>query len=489
MPCHVPETARQNLYFAGLRSGTAVIIGSAGQFGVLTHAIARMICCNARRNFGRQLGANWPPFPISRPPATVPLSPRSFPHFPARRSLRRSTRLSEPQPLPSSALPADMQQAGRPRIAYLITNSEIGGAQAHVATLLEALGDRAQAIVLAGGDGPLLTVAQALGARTIRLSLLDNALSPVRAAAALRELMRALREADPDLIHAHSAKAGALGRLAGWLLGIPVVYTVHGFGFKPAAPRRQRLAARVAEWLLAPLTARLICVAQAERELARRLPLPARRIAVIHNGIADVPERADAGAPMHRIVMVARFAAPKRPDLLIRAFAQLAGSALAGCELVIAGDGPQLPAMRALAERLAPGRVVLPGNVAAVPALLASAQAFVLASDHEGFPLSILEAMRAGLPVVATDLPGIREQFDDGRCGLLCKPDSVPALADALTRLASDATLRMSLGTAARQHWSLHYGVTAMADATWSIYSQLLPAAAGATGPLARDRV
>ncbi|MCT9125312.1 glycosyltransferase family 4 protein [Cupriavidus gilardii] len=389
-----------------------------------------------------------------------------------------------------SAVPADRERAERPRIAYLITNSEIGGAQAHVATLLEALGNRVEALVLAGGDGPLLRTAEALGARAIRLSLLDNALSPLRAIAALRELMAALRQADPDLIHAHSAKAGALGRIAGWLLGIPVVYTVHGFGFKPAAPRRQRLAARAAEWLLAPLTARLICVAQAERELARGLPLPARRIAVIHNGIADVPERAVPGAPMHRIVMVARFAAPKRPDLLIRAFAELAhgDGALAGCELVIAGDGPLLPTMRALAERLAPGRVVFSGNVADVPALLASAQAFVLASDHEGFPLSILEAMRAGLPVVATDLPGIREQLDDGRCGLLCAPGSVPALADALARLAGDATLRASLGTAARERWALHYGVTAMADATWSTYREHLPAAAPANVPLARDR-
>ncbi|WP_223819791.1 glycosyltransferase family 4 protein [Cupriavidus cauae] len=402
--------------------------------------------------------------------------------------------------MPASASAADLGQAERPRIAYLITNSEIGGAQAHVATLLEALGERVEAIVLAGGDGPLLPAAEALGARTVRLSRLDNALSPLRAIAALRELMKALRQADPDLIHAHSAKAGALGRIAGWLLGIPVVYTVHGFGFKPAAPRRQRLAARVAEWLLAPLTARLICVSEAERELARSLPLPARRIAVIHNGIGDVPERAEPGAPMHRIVMVARFAAPKRPDLLIRAFAKLAemaepaeraepgDGALARCELVIAGDGPQLPAMRALAQRLAPGRVVFTGNVAAVPALLASAQAFVLASDHEGFPLSILEAMRAGLPVVASDLPGIREQLDEGRCGLLCAPGSVPALADALARLAGDATLRTSLGTAARERWALQYGVTAMADATWAIYREQLPATAPANGPLARDR-
>ncbi|MDG6754537.1 glycosyltransferase, partial [Staphylococcus aureus] len=83
------------------------------------------------------------------------------------------------------------------------------------------------------------------------------------------------------------------------------------------------------------------------------------------------------------------------------------------------------------------------GNVAAVPALLASAQAFVLASDHEGFPLSILEAMRAGLPVVATDLPGIREQLDDGRCGLLCAPGSVPRANSSGVRTSHRNSVRV----------------------------------------------
>ncbi|MGN5480606.1 glycosyltransferase [Cupriavidus basilensis] len=83
-----------------------------------------------------------------------------------------------------------------------------------------------------------------------------------------------------------------MGRVAGRLLNIPVIYTVHGFAFKPAAPWRQRMAARVTEWLLAPLTSRLICVAEGERELARALPLADARISVIRNGLEDVAQRA-----------------------------------------------------------------------------------------------------------------------------------------------------------------------------------------------------
>ena len=141
----------------------------------------------------------------------------------------------------------------RPRVAYVITSSEIGGAQSHLADLLHALRGRIDAVVLAGGNGPLLTAAKAAGAKTVRLPLLDNALSPLKALATLRQLKAALHSAAPDLIHVHSAKAGALGRVAAWMLGIPVIYTVHGFAFKPAAPLVRRLASRVVEWCLARL--------------------------------------------------------------------------------------------------------------------------------------------------------------------------------------------------------------------------------------------
>lgn len=359
----------------------------------------------------------------------------------------------------------------RPRVAYVITNTEIGGAQSHVADLLRAMRGRIDATLLAGGDGPLFAAARASGARIVPLPLLDNAMSPLKAVATLRQLMAGLREAAPDLIHVHSAKAGALGRLAARLLGIPVVYTVHGFAFKPAAPLVRRVASRLAEWCLAPLTTRLICVADSERLLAAGLPLPASRVSVIHNGIPDTDCRAQPGNPLKRIVMVARFAAPKRPDTVIRAFAR---AGLDHCELVIAGDGPTRDAMQQLAGQLAPGRVQFPGNVTDIPALLAASQLFVLASDHEGLPVSVLEAMRAGLPVVASDLPGIREQFRDTSAAVLVAGNDEAVMADALVTLACDPARRMAMGQAARARWAQAFDIDTMANATWKIYQQAL---------------
>ncbi len=379
---------------------------------------------------------------------------------------------------PAASVPSSSDPF-RPRVAYLITNSEIGGAQSHVADLLKAFEGRVDATLLAGGEGPLFAAAAAAGARTIRLSLLDNALSPWRAIATLRQVVRGLREARPDLIHVHSAKAGALGRLAARWLGVPVIYTVHGFAFKPAAAAHRRTASRVAEWLLAPLTTRLVCVSEAEQRLAGQLPVGAGRISVIRNGIADTPLRAAPAEPLRRIVMVARFAAPKRPDTLIHAFAS---AGLSDCELVIAGDGPDRAAMRALADQLAPGRVSLPGNTDDIAALLASAQIFVLASDHEGLPLSVLEAMRAGLPVVATDLPGVREQLGPERADTLVPAGDADALATMLAALAAAPDRRQTLGRANRERWQRAFGLESMATATWALYQDVLRDAAGTRG-------
>jgi len=372
---------------------------------------------------------------------------------------------------PSSVHPVPPSRAPLPRIAYLVTNSEVGGAQTHIADLLNGLRDRIDATVLAGGDGPLLSAAQANDAKAVQLTLLNNALSPWQAWAAFKQLFQALRAIRPDLIHAHSAKAAALGRVAGWLLGIPVIYTVHGFAFKAAAPARQRIVAHLVEWLLAPLTARMICVAQAERAMAQTLPISPARVQVIHNGIADSTCLARADDPVRRIVMVARLRAPKRGDILIRAFAQ---AALPDCELIIAGEGPQLDSLRALADTLAPGRVKFPGVVTDVPGLLASAQIFALASDHEGFPISVLEAMRARMPIIASDLPGIREQLADGHCGLLIPDDDDQVWASTLTELAANNAWRQRLGNSARAYWERHFGIRPMADTTLLIYQQVL---------------
>jgi glycosyltransferase involved in cell wall biosynthesis len=270
-------------------------------------------------------------------------------------------------------------------------------------------------------------------------------------------------------MHVHSAVAGVVGRLAGWTRGCPVIYTVHGFGFKPQVAPLRRTVALLAERLLAPLTARMICVSDSELALARRLPIARERILVISNGIADTVLRANPGHEPAALMMVARMDAPKRHDLLIQALRLLQGRGGVMPRVVLAGEGPMLSDVQAAAQGLA--FVELPGDVKDVPLRLANSQLFVLLSDHEAQPISIIEAMRAGLPILASDLPEIRQLVAHGTEGFLTS-NSADAVADALETLLQHPQKRAAMGQAARVKFESEFGAARMAQRVAAVYAE-----------------
>lgn len=362
----------------------------------------------------------------------------------------------------------------------VITKGEAGGAQTHVLELCRALQSRVRFSAAIGHDGaatPLGQALQAQGVPVTALPALGNSLHPLRLWRAVRDLLRLIRAQRPDLIHVHSAVAGVVARVAGKISQTPVVYTVHGFGFKPQAPRLQRRYARWAESLLAAWTTRMICVSTHEQTLAQQLPLDPARVSVIPNAVADSAERADAGRSPASLVMVARMAAPKRHDLLLQALALLQAQGLRPATHLL-GDGPLRSALQSQCQQAGLDHVHLAGDVQDVAQQLARHQIFVLLSDHEGLPISVIEAMRAGLAIVASRLPGLEELITHEADGLLV--DATPAaVAQALQRLLHDAALRQRLGETARAGYTQRFQPEAMAREVLAVYEEarLLPTA------------
>jgi glycosyltransferase involved in cell wall biosynthesis len=359
----------------------------------------------------------------------------------------------------------------------VITKGENGGAQTHLLSLCQALAPRTRFVAAIGGTAPGSALGDELQSLDIPvrwIPQLGNSLSPLLLFAAVRALLHAVREHRPDIIHAHSAVAGVVARIAGYIAGTPVVYTVHGFGFKPETPLLQRLAAWLAESALAPITRQMICVSEHERQLAGRLLIPPRHLCVITNAVADTPERAVPDQQPMRIVMVARHARPKRQDLLLRALFLLRNRLGQEAPVVLVGGGPDLAAHRALASELDLHGVTFTGDVTDVARRLATHSVFVLLSDHEGLPISIIEAMRAGLAIVATDLPGIRELLTHGTNGLLV-PNDPAMLTDTLESLAADPALRARLGKAARLRYEDRFTPAPLARAVEALYDQIAP--------------
>ncbi|HSL81291.1 MAG TPA: glycosyltransferase family 4 protein, partial [Thermoanaerobaculia bacterium] len=243
-----------------------------------------------------------------------------------------------------------------------------------------------------------------------------------------------------------------------------------------------RTTARLADRVVAPSRA---TAAELEEDYGARAP------AVIPNGVTPAPaappgvgpgELPPAGSPM--VLFAGRFRTRKAVAVLLEAFARLLREH-PGAALVLAGDGEQRGALEARAERLGIAGAVRFAGVQprdALPAWYAAADLFCLPSLYEGFPLAILEAMAAGLPVVATAVAGVPEAVVDGVTGRLVPPEDAAALARALAELAADPERARRMGDAGRRRVETEYAIPRIAAAYLDLWGELAPGGSAAPG-------
>jgi glycosyltransferase involved in cell wall biosynthesis len=367
----------------------------------------------------------------------------------------------------------------------VVTRSDaVGGASIHVRDLARAVLDRGhRATVLVGGSGQVTELLRGAGIPFHSLRHLQRSLHPMEDARAYSELKSIFCQLRPDLVSTHTAKAGWLGRRAAHRLGIPVVHTPHGWPFSDRHSAAQGRAYTLAEKVAARWASAIVCVSVHEKELAVNKGITeASRLHVIYNGVPDVGPEMQARPGLEervRFVSVARFAAPKDHETLLRAFARLGSFRHPPCELVLVGDGPGQSAARQLAFELGIAEWVRFTGYEPDPArTLAEANGFVLSSRSEAFPRSILEAMRAGLPVIASAVGGVMEMVSPGGSGIiLVSPADVAALASALKSLKIDRLQRERMGVAARQTYEARYRLDRMTAETVDLYTTVLKAA------------
>lgn len=362
------------------------------------------------------------------------------------------------------------------RIAYIITRSDlIGGAQVHVRDLAAALMEHGhEPVVLTGGSGPFTDALRDAGVDTISLKHLGVPIRPHRDALALGELCSRLHRLKPDLVSVHSSKAGILGRVAARVLGLPVIHTAHGWSFTPGIPKREATVYSWIERLAAPFASRIITVSEFDRRLALAHRLAsADRVVTVHNGMPDIDPGlvADPARSPVRFAMVARFEPQKDHTTLFRALAGLEGPWL----LDLIGDGPLLPQAQLMARELGLAeRVRFWGQRMDVAVRLAGVQVALLITNWEGFPRSILEAMRAGLPVVASGVGGVPESVRDGETGFVVPQGDVEGLRKRLQQLAADPELRLRMGRRGRQRYEGNFTLEHTVDKTLAVYDAIV---------------
>lgn len=295
--------------------------------------------------------------------------------------------------------------------------------------------------------------------------------SDIQAISQTREILRANRF---DVIHAHSSKAGLVGRIAAWLEGIrPVLYSPHAYAYLAAGVKAP--AYFLAEMALRPLTDLVVAVSDSEAKCAQKLGFQDGKIATIYNGIRDLtlPSSTPAHARRRVIGSVAGLRPQKDTDTLLRSFGALKQWGLE-VDLVVCGDGPQLPTLKRIARRMGvENSVEFVGWVQDVPRRLATWDIFVLATHYEGLSYALLEAMAAGKAIVASRVSGVEEVLVHGECGLLVSPDCPEELAEAIRRLLDDPVLARRLGMAARRRAVERYGLDRQLKQLTVLYEQL----------------
>ena len=355
------------------------------------------------------------------------------------------------------------------RILYLVTKADMGGAQVHLLDLVRGFRGELDPIVAAGEEGYLTAAVRKLGVPCHVVPSLVHPISPLKDGQAVIEVSRLIRAVRADLIHAHTSKAGLIGRLAARVTRTPAVFTAHTWCFAEGTSWKWRVAGLPAERLAGWFSSAIINVSEANQQLALRHGISGeKRMLTIWNGIADTPYRArpdHEGEP--RIVMVARFATQKDQLSLLRALSEIRHPA----KLLFVGDGPTMEMVKGDCDRLGlQERVEFLGPRQDVAQILAKSQIFALATNWEGLPLSILEAMRAGLPAVVSDVGGVSEAVIDGQTGFLARRGDVEGLRHRLTRLLTDPGLRVRLGKAARARYENHFTLDRMLRKTLAVY-------------------
>lgn len=324
--------------------------------------------------------------------------------------------------------------------------------------LMRGLRAAGHEVIGACAEGPLLGDVRADGfdVRDVPMARSFNPVAQWRAFCALRQLIREVR---PDLVHAHMPISGFLARLAARIERVPrVAYTCHGFLFNQTGPAWKRGVSLAMEWIGGRMTDVFLAVNGAEAADARRLGIHRDAIA-IGNGrdpamFRPDPDarhrvRAKLGTPQDAVVItiVSRLVRAKGHPELLEAMQHVPGAVLwvVGERLPTDHDADLEPYFQAanLGERL-----VRLGYRADIPAILAATDIFVLPSHFEAMPMSVIEAMLTGLPVVATDTRGPREQVIAEQTGLLVPPREPAPLAAALNRLVADPGLRARMGAA-----------------------------------------
>ena len=365
------------------------------------------------------------------------------------------------------------------KILYCITSSSWGGAQLHVLELCaDQLARGNEVTFIVGNKGPLLDkVKQLKGVKVILPPSLVREISPTNDIKAIVELRKIIKSESPDIVHLHSSKAGVIGRLSsiGLRKKIKVIFTVHGWAFTDGVSSRLKKSLyRIIEKSVRHFTDLFICVSYYDEKIGKRDKVldSTSNVKVIHNG-STTPSEQSINYSVHmplRLVMIARFSPQKDQETLINAVTKLPKDSY---KLTFVGDGETLQTNKELVSKYGLNHnIKFAGFKDDISDELINNDVYILSTHYEGLPISIIEAMSYGLPILATNVGGNSEMLENNINGFLFT--SKDELAEKLNYLINNPETVKKMGQESYRIFSDEYSLSQCLTKINNSYLELL---------------
>lgn len=388
------------------------------------------------------------------------------------------------------------------RVCRIIGRLNIGGPAIHAILLTRGLRARGyETLLVAGREGPgessLRDLAAQKGVEPLFLPEMGREVRPGGDLVTLFRLLRLFRQQQPEIVHTHTAKAGALGRVAAKLAGIPIViHTFHGHIFDGYFSRGTTRVFLAIERRLAAASTKVLTVSERQRRELLRLRIGSPESVVVMplglelDGLlrsdrrkGEIRRRLGASPEVPLIGVIARLVAIKDLSTFLKAASALRRSR-SDVRFLIVGDGELRARLEQEAHALGlDGCIHFLGWQRDLEPIYADLDLVVLSSLNEGTPVSLVEGMAAGLAVVATEVGGVPDLVEHGKTGLLVPPKDPKALSTAMEALLGDPERRREMGRLGRETVYPKYSDTALVDRMDRLYSSLLQAGLAARRP------
>ena len=361
-------------------------------------------------------------------------------------------------------------------ILHIITRGDVnGGAQAHIFDLSkEQITTGHKVAIICGKSSQVFNALIPYGIKIFCFEDIKRNIHPYYDLISITKIINVIRTEKPSIVACHTSKAGVIGRLAAIFSKAKVVYTPHSWIFsEPSYAKKKSFYIKI-EKAMATLCHKIITVSENDFTIAEKINI--NKCVTIHNGMKDIDPaliKKDYSIKENvKLIVVARLEEPKDLSSLFKALERLKDKAW---QLNIFGDGSLRPALEnECKQRKIDHRITFHGDCQNIDKQLFKSDVFILISKSEGFPISIIEAMRAGLPVIASRVGGVPEAIKQGENGLLVDNNSIDSLINAINTLLSDPQEIEKQGRNGRMKYETLLTAKIMSDKTLELYNNVL---------------